>query len=74
MGEGEGCRIDDEVVEVDGPGEGHSGESAAPRKGDIDLTVRKRRAVEVDVYLVESEALGFVDGDGPGEFEWELGE
>ncbi len=74
MGEGEGGGVDDEIVKIDGPGEGHSGESAATGEGDIDLTVGKCGAIEVDMDLVEGEALGFVDRDGPGEFEGELGE
>ncbi len=74
VGEGEGSGVDDEIVKVDRSGEGHASKSAAAGEGDIDLTVGKRGAIEVDMDLVKREALGFVDGDGPSEFEGELGE
>lgn len=66
--------VDDEVIFSYFPSEGEAGESAATGEGDIDLAVAEGGAVEVDVDSVEGEALGFVDGDGPSEFEWILGE
>gem|GEM_PF-4353519 len=66
--------VDDEVGVCDFAGEGEAGEGAATGEGDIDLAMAEGGAVEVDVDSVEGEALGFVDGDGPSEFEWILGE
>src|SRR5690606_13539745 len=47
-------------------------ERAAPRQSDIGLAVGKGAAAEVDIDIVEPQALGLVNGERPGEPDREL--
>ena len=63
----------EDVLLADGGHQRDALEGGAAREGHIGLSAGKGSASEVDLHLVEGEALTLVHGDGPSQAEGELG-
>ena len=66
--------IQDEVILSDGAVEVESLEGGATGECGIELAVGEASVSQVEFHLFQGESLGFVDGDGVGQFQGDLEE